>query len=149
LILDRLENAAAYQAIHPRLRQAFEFLRSTDLAQLALGRHDVDSNDVFALVQEFRTKPDAEGFWESHRKYIDVQYVVAGVERMGYANLATLAVRNDYDPDKDLLVLDGSGDYLTVSAGMFTIFAPQDAHMPCLAVGESTKVRKVVVKVAV
>jgi biofilm protein TabA len=149
LIFDRLENAAAYQAVHPRLRQAFDFLRSTDLGRLALGRHDVDGDNVFALVQEFRTKPDAEGFWESHRKYIDVQCVVAGVERMGYANLATLAVRKDYDADKDLLILDGSGDFLTVSAGMFTIFAPQDAHMPCLAVGESAPVRKVVVKVAV
>jgi biofilm protein TabA len=149
MVLDRLDNAAAYQALFPRLRQAFDFLRSADLAGLPQGRHDVAGNDLFALVQEYRTKPDSEGFWESHRKYIDVQYVVAGAERMGYANLATLSVRQPYDADKDLLILDGSGDFFTVGAGMFTIFAPQDAHMPCLAVGEPAAVRKVVIKVAV
>jgi biofilm protein TabA len=149
MVLDRLDNAAPYQALLPRLRQAFDFLRSADLAGLPQGRHDVAGNDLFALVQEYRTKPGSEGFWESHRKYIDVQYVVAGVERMGYANLATLAVRQPYDADKDLLILDGSGDFLTVGAGMFTIFAPQDAHMPCLAAGEPAAVRKVVIKVAV
>ena len=144
-----MENAAAYQAIHPRLRQAFDFLHKSDLAKLTIGRHDVDGDNVFALVQEFRTKPDAEGFWESHRKYIDVQCVIAGTERMGYANIATLAVRQAYDGDKDLLILDGSGNFFAVAAGMFTIFTPQDAHMPCLAVGEQATVRKVVIKVAV
>jgi biofilm protein TabA len=149
MVLDRLDNAADYKALYPRLRQAFEFLRSADLAGLPLGRHDVAGNDVFALVQEYRTKPDREGFWEAHRKYIDVQYVIAGAERMGYANLATLAVRQAYDAEKDLLILEGSGDFFTVGAGMFAIFAPDDAHMPCLAVGEPAPVRKVVVKVAV
>jgi biofilm protein TabA len=154
MILDRLANAATYQALFPRLRQAFDFLRTADLAGLAQGRHDVAADglargDVFALVQEYRTRPDSEGFWESHRKYIDVQYVVAGAERMGYANLATLAVRQPYDADKDLLILEGGGDFFTVRAGMFTIFAPEDAHMPCLAAGEPALVRKVVIKVAV
>ena len=149
MILDRLDNATAYQAAHPRLRQAFAFLQSADLGKLSLGRHEIAGNDLFALVQEYRTKPVAEGFWESHRRYIDVQYVITGAERMGYANLAALSVRQPYDADKDLLLLDGQGDFFTVRAGMFTVFTPQDAHMPCLVAGEPAQVRKVVVKVAV
>jgi biofilm protein TabA len=149
MILDRLDNAHLYQTLLPRLRQAFDFLRSADLASLPPGRHDVSGDDIFALVQEYRTRPASEGFWESHRKYIDVQHVISGAERMGYAHLATLAVRQPYDADKDLLILDGSGDFFTVAAGMFTIFAPQDAHMPCLAVAEPAPVKKIVIKVAV
>ena len=149
MVLDRLDNAALYAGLHPRLAQAFDFLRSTDLARLPLGRHTIAGDELFAITQEYRTRPADEGFWESHRRFIDVQVVVAGKERMGYANLATLAVRKPYDEEKDLIVFDGTGDFFTVSAGMFTIFTPHDAHMPCLAVGEPATVRKVVVKVAV
>ncbi len=149
MVFDRLENSSVYEALHPRLAAAFNYLRTTNLAQLEVGRHAIDGDDVFALVQEYQTKPDAEGFWESHRRYIDVQYVIAGSERMGYACQSTLTVRQPYDADRDLLIYDGHGDFLTVAAGSFTIFMPPDAHMPCLAVGAASKVRKVVIKVAV
>ena len=149
MILDRLENADFYRNLHPRLARAFEYLRTTNLAQLPAGRHDIAGGELFAISQEYRTKPESEGFWEAHRRYIDVQYIVAGVERMGYAPLPALTVRQTYDEEKDLLVCDGRGDFCTVAAGSFAIFAPQDGHMPSLAVGEPAVVRKVVIKVAV
>lgn len=149
MVLDQLENSAEYEKLHPRLAAAFAYLRSTDLTKLAVGRHDIVGDEIFALLQEYRTKSDAEGFWESHRRYIDIQFVISGAEKMGYANLTRLTTRQPYDADKDLLIHDGNGDFFTVPAGMFTIFRPQDAHMPCLSPGEPTQVRKVVIKVAV
>ena len=149
MVLDQLENSGEYESLHPRLAAAFAYLRATDLANLAIGRHDIAGDEIFALVQEYRTKSDAEGFWESHRRYIDIQHVISGAEKMGYANLARLQARQPYDVEKDLLIHDGEGDFFVVPAGMFTIFRPQDAHMPCLSPGAPTQVRKVVVKVAV
>ncbi|HEY4312370.1 MAG TPA: YhcH/YjgK/YiaL family protein [Pirellulales bacterium] len=149
MVFDQLENAAQYVSLHPRLASAFDYLRSTNPAQLSIGRHDIAGDDIFALVQEYRTRSDVEGFWESHRRYIDVQFVASGAERMGYANIEKLEVRQAYDADKDLLIYDGQGDFFVVPAGMFTIFKPQDAHMPCLSPGEPTTVRKIVIKVAV
>ncbi len=149
MVFDKLENSSAYAAVHPRLARALEYLRTTDMGQLPLGRHDIAGDEIFALVQEYRTRPDSEGFWESHRRYIDVQYVTSGAERMGYANVDRLKVRQAYDADKDLVIYDGQGDFFVVAAGMFTIFLPQDAHMPCLSPGAATTVRKVVIKVAV
>jgi biofilm protein TabA len=149
MVFDKLDNAAGYAHLHPRLAQAFDYLRTTDMGQLSLGRHDIVGDEIFALVQEYRTRPDSEGFWESHRRHIDVQYVASGAERMGYANIDRLKVRQAYDADKDLAIYDGQGDFFVVPAGMFTIFLPQDAHMPCLSPGEATTVRKVVIKVAV
>ncbi|MBI2823500.1 MAG: YhcH/YjgK/YiaL family protein [Planctomycetia bacterium] len=149
MVFDRLENASLYAALHPRLARALAFLRGPDLAQLDCGRHTVEGDDVFALVQEYRTKPRAEGVWEAHRRYIDVQYVARGEECMGYASLTSLVVRQPYDGEKDVVLLDGRGDFVTVSAGMFTIFWPHDAHMPCLTAGVPESVRKIVVKVSV
>ncbi len=52
---------------------------------VALGRHDLDGDDLFALVQEYTTRAADECVWEAHRRYIDVQFVVTGAERMGVA----------------------------------------------------------------
>jgi YhcH/YjgK/YiaL family protein len=131
-----------------RLQAGFYFLQTADLENIAPGRVDIDGNQVFALVQEYDTKPKEQGFWEAHRKYIDIQYVVGGIEHMGYANLAQLDA-GDYDESKDFLPLQGTGSFLLLPAGMFTLFMPEDAHMPGMAVDDPQPVKKVVVKVAI
>jgi YhcH/YjgK/YiaL family protein len=131
-----------------RLAKGFDFLQTADLLNAAPGRVDIDGDSVFALVQEYNTKPLEQGFWEAHRKYIDIQYVVSGEEHMGYANLAQLNA-GDYDAAKDFLPLHGDGSFLRLPAGMFTLFLPEDAHMPGMAVDQPQPVKKVVVKVAV
>ena len=48
--------------------------------------------------------------WEAHRKYIDVQYIVDGSERMGYTYLRSeLVVREPYDPQKDFAFYEAAG----------------------------------------
>jgi YhcH/YjgK/YiaL family protein len=100
-------------------------------------------------VQQYQTKPLAEGKWESHRKYIDVQYVEEGVERIGWTPVAGLTVTEPYDEAKDIAFYQGDGDFVTVPAGSFVILFPDDAHMPGIAVDKPSPVKKVVVKVRV
>jgi YhcH/YjgK/YiaL family protein len=100
------------------------------------------------LVQEYVTKPVEQGLWEAHRKYIDVQYMVNGAERMGVANLRTMQL-GEYVSEKDFQAMSGTGNYLDVFAGAFTIFFPDDAHMPGLQTNDPESVRKVVLKVKI
>ena len=149
MIVDHIRNAPLYSGIHPGIRRALAYLAQTDVAALASGRYDIDGERLFALVQRYDTKSREQGVWEAHRRYIDVQFVAAGVERLGYAPLDSLAVTQPYAPDKDCVLLAGNGDFVTASAGTFVVFFPQDAHMPCLACGPLRPVLKAVVKVAV
>jgi YhcH/YjgK/YiaL family protein len=149
MILDALANAGLYAFSNPRLVRGFEFLRSRDLTTVPVGRVEIDSDLLFASVQEYPTRLPDQCFWEAHRKYIDIQYVIRGTERIGYAPLASLRVAQPYDEAKDFAKLDGTGDVLRVDAGMFAVFFPHDAHMPCMAADAPAPVRKVVVKVAV
>jgi YhcH/YjgK/YiaL family protein len=149
MLIDQIRHAGAYTGMGPGLAQAFAFLASAPLATLALGRHEITGDRVFALVQDYLTKPPDAGVWEAHRRYIDVQYVVLGTERLGYAPLDRLTVTQPYDEAKDVVLLAGEGDRVTAAAGTFVVFFPHDAHMPGLALGEPAPVRKVVVKVAV
>ena len=146
MIIDQLKNAAMYYGIGPRLERALRFLNFMDLENAAPGRHEIAGEQVFAMVQEYDSKRREEGFWEAHRKYIDVQYVVSGVEKMGYASIDGLQA-GEYDEEKDFVGFEGEGEFLVMSAGTFMILGPQDAHMPGMAVDEPQPVKKVVVKV--
>jgi biofilm protein TabA len=148
MIADLLTNAHLYAGLGPGIACGLRFLAETDLAGLAPGTHELDGRRLFALVSDYTPKPPAEGRWEAHRRYLDLQYVVSGVERMGVAPIERVAA-GDYDADRDMLRLAGAGDFLTFGAGQFMILWPGDAHMPGVDAGVPGPVRKVVVKIAI
>jgi YhcH/YjgK/YiaL family protein len=148
MVSDLLTNAHLYTALGTRIAKGLQFLADTDLASLALGRHELDGARLYALVSDYAPKPPADGRWEAHRRYLDLQYVVSGVERMGVAPAARLREAS-YEADRDLAWLEGSGDSLTVASGQFVILWPGDAHMPGIDAGVPGPVRKVVVKIAI
>jgi len=148
VLLDRLDNPAVITVLPPHLRKAIDYLRGTNLNTLSLGRHDVDGDRVFALVQEYTTRKPDECVWEAHRMYIDVQYVVRGTERMGYTNIAQAREREPYDSARDVAFFEPGTEYVTVGEGMLAIFGPEDVHSPCGAAGQPAPVRKIIVKVA-
>lgn len=145
MIFDMLSNSHLYSDITPRLKTAFDYLTSTDLAKLPAGRIELDGNRLYVLVQEYTTKPLVEGKWEAHRRYLDVQYMLSGSERIDFALLNTMKL-GEYFPEKDFQAMSGSGSTLNLTAGSFAVFFPQDAHMPGLTIEAPTKVKKVVVK---
>jgi YhcH/YjgK/YiaL family protein len=149
MIHDHISNASNYAFPNPLLGKGLMFLQSPQAEKLPLGRFEIDGDRLFALVQEYPTKPDKDCFWEAHRKFIDIQFVATGMEDMGYAPLTAMKIIEPYDTDKDMMKLSGSGTVLKLTTGMFAVFFPHDAHKPCMAAnGVVSPVRKIVVKVA-
>lgn len=106
---------------------------------------------AFALEQAYLGKARAEGRYESHHRYVDLQAIVAGEEWMELTDVARLSLAEDLSAARDLLFYHdfAEGSRLRVRAGEVAVFFPADAHMPSLAVGQPTVVRKTVVKVPV
>ena len=151
MILDTLDNSARYEALNSRFAEAFAYLRTVDGTQ-ALGRHDLDGDHCYALVQTYETKPVEKAKFEAHRKYIDVQFIHSGRETILWAPLAamreeTMAFVDSKDAALWKLVSDVTP--LHMGAGHFAILFPDDAHAPCVEWEKSADVFKVVVKVAV
>jgi|688.fasta_scaffold547414_2 YhcH/YjgK/YiaL family protein len=146
MIIDRLKNAKIYHGLGENLKKALDFLAANDFSAMESGRHDIDGDRVFALIQRYETKPREHGLWEAHRRYIDVQYVVSGIEMLGSTHIDGLTQTQPYSEEKDCSLFAGSGDFATARAGDFLIFFPEDAHMPCLAHDQPAPVLKVVVK---
>ncbi|MBL9215844.1 MAG: YhcH/YjgK/YiaL family protein [Opitutaceae bacterium] len=151
MILDTLALARQYASLSPRLAQAFAFLRGAG-GDLAPGRHEINGEDVFALVVRGATKPLAGRQIEVHRNYIDVQYVHTGREIMYWVPLAALANPTmPYDPAQDaaLYAFSPRAQPIRVSSGEYAIFFPEDGHIPSCEWDQPAEVYKIVVKVRV
>ncbi len=148
MILDRLENAPRYFGLHGAFPKAFEFLSERDLSAIRIGRTEIDGDRVYAIVSDVPGRSRHKGQLETHARYIDVQYVVSGVDEMGWKPASECrqpAV--PYDPEKDVVFYTDEPDaWISVRPGSFVVFFPEDAHLPLVSDGE---IRKVVVKVAV
>jgi biofilm protein TabA len=148
MIYDQISNSSLYYPIHPAFKRAFEFIRRPELAAMAVGKYEIDGQNLYAMVQEYASKRKEDAKWEAHRRFIDLQYVIEGMENFGYANLGQFT-QGAYDSDKDFLPLKGDGNFLSLNEGYFVILMPEDAHMPGIAIGSPAPVRKLVIKIAV
>ena len=149
MIADTLELSRRYAGLHPRFADAFEFLKRLP-ADPSLGRHDLDGEDCFALVQSYTTKPLAKAAFEAHRKYIDIQFIQSGRETLLWSPLSLLPhVTQPYAEEKDVAFF-ATPEHVTpinLQAGQFTIFFPEDGHAPGVEYAGATEVRKVVIKI--
>lgn len=149
MVLDTISNYKTYAGLSERIAKGLEYLATTDLESLAVGKYEIEGKEIYANVSEYNSKELSNGKWEAHKNYIDIQYIVEGAEQMGYANISKFTPNVEYNPAKDVVFGTAEGDLVAVNKEMFAIFFPQDAHMPSIAIGESKPVKKVVVKILV
>jgi YhcH/YjgK/YiaL family protein len=149
--INKKEFVVYYFKNKERWDKAFAFLRDSDLTKIAIGRHDIDGDNLFATVSEYMTKNEEDTKFEAHRKYIDIQHVINGAEQM---SITPLSDRQEelvpYDPAKDVefMSVNKTSSYEATPDKVF-IFFPSDIHRPSVKIGENKNVRKVVVKVKI
>jgi len=151
MIYDSLNNFNDYVCLHPHFADALAFLKEHEgtLPALMPGSYDINSSGAFASVSEYESKPESEGFLEYHRKFIDIQIIIAGREKIGIARKDNCRDQ-EYREEKDLGKLEGTTDFITMDITNFAIFFPQDAHMPQISCSDQReKVIKVVFKIPV
>jgi YhcH/YjgK/YiaL family protein len=148
MILDSLKNAHLYTNVSERIALGLKYLQETDLAALEPGKYEIDGTNVYAAISAYDSRTLEQGKFEAHKKYIDIQYIVSGSEKMYYSNIINMEEATEYNEVKDVLFYKGNGDALTVNSGNFAIFFPEDVHMPNIAVDAPAPVKKVVVKIA-
>ena len=149
MIVDKLSNAKQYYGLGERIEKAFKYLEETDLAKLEVGKFEVDGKNIYVMVSEYETRKLEAGKWEAHKNYLDIQCMISGKEKMGYANISAMKTKIEYNVEKDIVFLDGEGDYVAVNEGMFALFAPEDAHMPGIMAEKQQNVKKIVVKILI
>jgi len=150
--VNSIEFAEQYSKNKSAWDKAFDFLKNTDLDTLKPGKYILDGENVFVSVTEGPTKTFETSKWEAHHKYIDIQYVIKGKERMGIAPISTTLPLTEFDDKKDVGFynsLTKIQDYYVAKPGTFFIFFPSDAHRPSIQVKGFNSDKKLVVKIKV
>lgn len=148
MIVAALNDADRYRPLHPRFGRAFDFLRAANLRELPAGRHAIDGDALFVIIEDRDGRARTDAKLECHRRYIDIQFVLEGVDEMGWKPLADCRqAATDYDTARDIRFFDDApASWIATPAGSFCVFFPEDAHAPLVSAG---RIRKAVVKVAV
>ena len=145
VIIDRIEEQERYYPIHPDMELAFAFL--AEAPDLEPGRYELE-NGLFATVSEGDTRQLDTVKLEAHRDYIDLQYCIAGGERMAWAHIQELNACGE-DAGHDCYFYDGTSTSVSIRPGMFFIMFPSDAHKAGCHHEFPKHYRKVVVKIPV
>lgn len=147
MIFSTLSQSERYAALHPLFPRAFEYIRTSDLRALAPGHYPIIGDDLFAIVEHMPGRTRAEAQLEAHRRYIDIQLVLEGVDEMGWKQLSECREPvSDYSAEKDIqLFRDAPASWIATPPDAFCIFFPEDAHAPLVSTGS---IRKVVLKIA-
>lgn len=145
----KISLAAKYNYLEEKFTKAYQWLTETDITALSAGAYPI-CDGVTANIQEYTTIDPSTGYFESHEKFFDIQYLVSGLEQFGVCNRDGLKVRST-DADNDLIFYEqpehcGS---ILLTPGDFVVVAPEDAHKPRCIAGNPCEVKKVVVKVRV
>ena len=152
MILDSLAHCADYTSMHPLFPAAFDYLKQFD-PNTPDGKYEIDGKRLYAVVQRYDTAPEETKAWEAHRVYADIQYIVAGREKIIYAPVEELQSTTGYNDVKDVEKYDGSGVKYPVAtvipAGFFGIYLPQDGHRPGIMVDAPEPIVKVVIKLRI
>ena len=153
MINDHIRNRHLYSGLGEGIRSALDYCAEALDSYTASGEFtegDVKiGGGVIMKTHPVTTHPAEGSLFEAHYKYLDIHFVLYGGEKIGYADVKNLTVTEDM-PEKDLVLLKGSGDFLTLTPGYFMITFPDDAHSPAAKIGEECETYgKIVAKVPV
>jgi len=128
--------------------KAFTFLKETDLEHMAPGKYAIEGDSVYVSVAEGITRAIEEIKWEAHRRYIDIQYVVRGREKMGVAPVENAEIISSFDEIRDIGFYNVTGGkYYVAEPGTLFIFFPNDVHRPGIQADMAEENKKIVIKI--
>ncbi len=143
MILCKYSELRRYAAVLPHLDAALECVAKVCAEGLKEGRREFEGG--YLSVQTGRTAPLADGCYETHHRYADVQYMVRGEEETAYLSMEDLAPATEYDAEKDIQFFHSVGAQPTVAhvpAECATSSSRRMATCPAAAWAKRRTIRK-------
>ncbi|GAB1402714.1 YhcH/YjgK/YiaL family protein [Elusimicrobiota bacterium] len=147
MIIATLKNKDNIIQYFPHTNIIFDFIKNKLTKNIKDGRYDLDCG-IYAVVGKSQPKEKNEQLLETHKKYIDLQYIIAGRDKIGWKFLdKSFVIDTKYNKKNDITFFSTKPDiFITLKKGDFVIFFPEDAHSPLCG---KSPVRKCVFKLPV
>ncbi len=149
MIFDSLKHKDNYKHF-PALYQALNYLDSLPSRELPAPTVVLEEGRLFCNLVTFTSKPEEQCIYEAHRNFIDLHFIVSGIERIATSDLGSLTTEVPYAPEKDIEFLKGDADgYYELKPGQFMVCFPGDAHKVAMMKDKPAEVKKIVFKMKV
>ena len=151
MIYGEIKDLNQYKGISENLDRAIEYILKGEYKKGTPGKNVIDGNNLYFNYPSCAiTKEIKDGFFEGHKKYIDIHIVISGEENLGYTPHSEVTVKQEYDSEGDCELYDGElKNVFHVTEDRFIMFFPGEPHMALLKVGEVKEITKVIFKVLV
>lgn len=149
MIFDCIENLDKYVGLSVNFDKAANYIKTENLSELPLGKHNIVDEDVFVIVSEYQTKEADQCMPEAHEKYIDIQILIEGEELIGYAPLKKQKLAIEYNAENDVVFYHSKTNKFKLLPGEFAVFFPHDIHQPGIISKSVKTVKKAVFKIKV
>ncbi|WP_320047402.1 YhcH/YjgK/YiaL family protein [uncultured Ilyobacter sp.] len=150
MIYGNIENPGDMSIYPEAIQRAVKYLKETDLVNKKAGVYELQGKDMYVQVLDLETASREDKKPEVHRKYIDVQCLISGRERIGFAvDTGKNKPIGDYNEERDILFYEechGESEMI-MTPGTFAVFFPHIVHRPACNDGGVSKIRKIVIKI--
>ena len=148
MILSNLDTPLSSINVSQRVKTAINFLKNLD-KNIPDGKVEIDDKNIFALIATVKTEHPDKRFFEAHRDYIDVQFVIDGRQIIEWMPVTAFKEEKNYDEKNDLYKFNQnfSGSKIILGDNNYAVFFPEDAHKPLCFIGEEATIRICVIKV--
>ena len=115
-----------YSAKHP-LKICLDFAEKFKQENMEPGRYELQ-NGIYCVASISKLQKREEFFFEAHKKYADLHYVIEGTQRMWVGATSQMSVES-YTEEKDFVKVTGDHlvEALQTSDTGIAVF-PEDAH---------------------
>lgn len=149
MIFGNINHLDEYPFLDEKIIQGLRYASSNDMQSLETGRHNICGDDLYFNVAQYTTAPAEEKMYEAHKAYIDVHFMIKGIERIDIAFVSSME-QGEYQPECDYLPVSGTAVAETImKEGDFLVCYPEDGHCPGIQVDEPLAIKKAIFKVSV
>lgn len=149
MIFSSIYSIDDFKAYPEAIQKVIGYLKENDFVKMEPGVYELEGRDIYVQVFDAETGPVEEKRPESHKEYLDIQFLASGEEKLGFTPYAEKYEVDEYIVERDLIFyksVENEG-FITATPGCISIFFPYDIHRPAVAVNAPMTVRKVVAKV--
>ncbi len=133
-------------------QEAINYLLNADIKEEDAGKTFVVDDDFYYIVKSYETKDVSDCKFESHKKYVDIQYMIKGTEAMSLIDVNRVNPTTEYNEEKDIMFFENPKEEcatLTLSGGNYVTFYPNDAHRPSMKAQNKEVILKAIGKVRI
>ena len=149
MIFGNIHTLNEYPFLEKGIQECFEYARTHDLMSFEKGSHEIDGDRLYVNIVEYTTTNASDRFWEAHKNYLDVHFMLHGEEQIDLNFIQNMDVKEFVEKD-DFLPMDGEKNASVIlHDGDFLICYPSDGHRTAVAVTEPVTIKKAIFKVRI